>query len=285
MPVPQQSSFFSFSIFAFYTNRMNARNNAFLSVLLTFAIGSWIWSACSYLFLDFLKLTPSFGWGTVLISTANEAQWTRTNAFLYFLLALMGLPVLDLLMGLLGKDVRQTNHPLRPVLVYFRVLAWSWPGAFLGSAWNRGGDVSDLLNGLGVGPKFSVVFLGLGFLMSMLAGIMLGKEVLQLSNSASSLQTHVGKARFAVRYQVVPFLILAIVAYYLGGRNKDHLFFWWAGFTALGTLANAIALSFGIVAAPPSVYKNSAFYKMDYRLLVFGVASLGSFVLLFFKFI
>jgi hypothetical protein len=50
-------------------------------------------------------------------------------------------------------------------------------------------------------------------------------------------------------------------------------------------LANAIALSFGIVAAPPSVYKNSVFYKMDYRLLVFGVASLGSFVLLFFKFI
>lgn len=264
---------------------MNARINAFLSVLLTFAIGSWIWSACSYLFLDFLKLTPSFGWGTVLISTANEAQWTRTNAFLYFLLALMGLPVLDLLMGLLGKDVRQTNHPLRPVLVYFRVLAWSWPGAFLGSAWNRGGMVSDFLEYMGLGPELGLVFFLIGLSAAVVAGVLLGKEVLQLSNSASLLQTHVGKARFAFRHQALPFFVLAVVTYYLGGRNRDHLFFWWACFAALGTLANAVALAVGIVSEPPSVYKNSAFYKLDYRILVFGVAALGSFVMLFFKFI
>lgn len=264
---------------------MNARINAFLSVVLTFALGTWLWSACAYLFLEGLNFQPKFDWGKVVLARENEVLWTQSSAFLFFLLALLGLPVLDLVLGLVGKEVRQTNHPLRPVFIYFRVLAWTWPGAFLGSAWNRGGMVSDFLEYMGLGPELGLVFFLIGLSAAVVAGVLLGKEVLQLSNSASLLQTHVGKARFAFRHQALPFFVLAVVTYYLGGRNRDHLFFWWAGFTALGTLANAVALAVGIVSEPPSVYKNSAFYKLDYRILVFGVAALGSFVLLFFKFI
>jgi hypothetical protein len=264
---------------------MNARINAFLSVILTFAAGTWLWSAFSYLFLDFLNFQPGFSWGSLVIPAINDGNWTRSSAFSYFFISLLGLPVLDLLLGLLGQNTRSTNHPLRPVLIYFRVLAWCWPGAFLASAWNKGGVVSDLLQVMGAGPDFALIFLLLGFSLSMIAGVLLGKEILQLCNSASLLQTHIGKARFAFQHQALPFLVLALMAFYMGRRNMDHLFFWWAGFTALGTVANAVGLSFGIVAEKPSVYKNSVFYKMDYRILVFGVAALGSFVLIFFKFI
>jgi len=271
--------------FVFLGVLMNARINAFLSVVLTFAAATWLWSVCSYFFLDFLKLQPGFSWGSVNIPAGNAAQLSGSGAVGYFIMALLGLPVLDLVLGFLGRSIRETNHPLRPVLMYFRVLAWTWPGAFLASASNKGGLVSNVLQGMGLGPDFSLVFLLLGFSMSMVAGILLGKEVLHLSNSATLLQTNMGKARFAFRHQALPFLVLAIMAYYMGRRNTDHLFFWWAAFAALGTVGSSLALSFGIGSEKPSVYKNSVFYKIDYRILVFGVAALGSFVLLFFKLI
>ena len=264
---------------------MNARVNAFLSVVLVFAVGTWLWSVCSYVLLGYLNMQPGFVWGALDIPPANLSQWTKSSALLYFFISLLGLPVLDLLLGLSGRTVRETNHPLRPLVIYFRVLAWSWPGAFLGSAWNKGGIVSGLLQSIGVASDFSTVFFLLGFSMSMAAGVLLGKEVLQLSNSATLLQTPMGKARFAFRHQVLPFLVQAVMAFYMGRRNADHLFFWWAVFTALGTAGNAIALSLGMFSEKPSVYKNAVFYRIDYRILVFGVAALGSFVLLFFKLI
>ena len=262
---------------------MNARLNAFMSVVLAFAVGSWLWSVCSLFTLQALDLNPSFVWGDLDISIENERNWTRSGAIFYFMAALLGLPILAGVLSLVTRDLRATNHPLRSVIFSIRLFSFTWPGAFLASAFNKTGVVADFLVYMGIPMEFSLVFFLIGFSVTLIPVLFIGPEILQFSNSASLLQTHGGKSKFAFWHLAFPALILAVMTYFLGRRNTDHLFFWWASLTALGSILTSVALSFGFVGSAPSVYKNSTFYKIDYRLLIFGAVAFGSFILVFFQ--
>lgn len=262
---------------------MNARLNAFMSVVLAFAVGSWLWSLCSLVTLQALELNPSFVWGDLDISIENERNWTRPGAVFYFMGALLGLPILAGVITLITRDLRSTNHPLRSVIFSFRLFSFTWPGAFLASSFKKTGLVADFLIYMGIPIEISLVFFLIGLSIALISTLFISREFLQFCNSASLLQSHGGKAKFAFWHLAFPTLLLAVMAYFLGRRNTDHLFLWWAALTALGTLVTSVALSFGFVGTAPSVYKYSTFYKIDYRLLIFGAVALGSFILIFFQ--